>query len=259
LIGGGTFPVSTNDVYGTFPHSFTSEEITQTNCSTAATISVTGPVTLTTTSLPCTNGSISGVISGQFSGPGAAVFTVSGSGVTATHTEDIYGPITVTTTGTGTASTTTGSDSSVSSGSVSVTTVPSTIPVTISQPGPAAVSFTSSLNCSNVSSATNYDSFIGLGAVGTFQSSAASYAIDVAAAPSYAPGTAPTTAPPYACLLTVSGLAGSQSSTSTSATSSSAYEVQLQISVTSVSVGVQSHHRQIETSPGQRRIPSKGN
>jgi len=199
------------------------------------------------------------VISGQFSGPGAAVFTISGSGETVTHTEDVYGPITVSTTGTGTSSTTTGNDSTFSVGSISVTTVPQTIPVTISQPGPGAVTFTSTLNCSNVSNATNYDSFIGLSAVGTFQSSAASYPIDVSAAPAYAPGSQPTTAPPYACLLTVSGLQGSQSSTPTGGTTtSSASEVQLQISVTSVSVGVQSRHRQIETSPGQRRIPPKG-
>jgi len=113
------------------------------------------------------------------------------------------------------------------------------------------------LNCSNVSGATNYNSFIGLGAVGTFQSTAASYAIDVSAAPTYAPGTQPTSAPPYACLLTIEGL----SADGLTGTNFDTYpsEVQLQISVTSVTVGIQSHRRQIETSPGQRRIPSKGN
>jgi hypothetical protein len=254
LVGGGTFPASSNDVYATFPHSLTTQEITQSNCTTDATIAVTGPVTLNTTTLPCVNGSISGSISGSFTGPGAAQFTITGSGVTFTHVEDIYGALSATIGQTGTA-TITGADNTFVYGSINVTTVPQTIPISITQPGPAAVSFTSTLNCSNVASATNYNSFIGLGAVGTFSSSASSYSLNIAAAPTYAPGTQPTTAPPYACLLTIQGLSADGLTGTSFDTSAS--QVQLLISVTSASVGLQSDHRKLETSPGQRKIPTR--
>jgi len=254
LVGGGTFPASSNEVDATFPKSFTTQEITQSNCTTDATIAVTGPITLNTTTLPCVNGSISGSISGSFTGPGAAQFTITGSGVTFTHVEDIYGALSATIGQTGT-STITGADNTFVYGSINVTTVPQTIPISITQPGPAAVSFTSTLNCSNVASATNYNSFIGLGAVGTFSSSASSYSLDIAAAPTYAPGTQPTTAPPYACLLTIQGLSADGLTGTSFDTSAS--QVQLLISVTSASVGLQSDHRKLETSPGQRKIPTR--
>jgi hypothetical protein len=256
IIGGSTVPATAVDVYAQFPHTFSSQEITQANCTSDATVTATGPVTLTTTTLPCTGGSLSGSISGQFTGVGSAVFTISGSGETVTHTENVYGKITATISG-GTASATiSGQDNSVAVGAINVTTLPQTIPVSISQSGPSPVTFTSTLNCSNVSSATNANSFIGIGSVGTFSSSAANYSLDVTAAPAYAAGTAPSSAPPYACLLTIQGI--SNDGTTGASFDTSASEVQLQISVTSASVGIQSDRRHIETSPGQRRIPTKG-
>jgi hypothetical protein len=255
IVGGGSFPATASDVYATFPHAFTTQEITQANCTTNATITVTGPVTLNTTVLPCTNGSISSSFGGQFTGVGAVVFTISGSGVTFVHTENIYGPITATI-GSGATSTATitGNDSTFAVGSINVTSVPQTIPISISQAGPGTVTFTSTLDCSNVASATNVNSFIGLGSPGTFKSSSAGYPIDVSAAPTYAAGTAPSTPPPYACLLTIQGLAADGLTGTSFDTSAS--EVQLQISVTSATVGIQ-ERRRLETSPGQRRIPTK--
>ena len=225
IIGGSTVPATAVDVYAQFPHAFSSQEITQANCTSDATVTATGPVTLTTTTLPCTGGSLSGSISGQFTGVGSAVFTISGSGETATHTENIYGKITATISG-GTASATiSGQDSSFAVGAINVTTLPQTIPVSISQSGPSPVTFTSTLNCSNVSSATNANSFIGIGSVGTFSSSAANYSLDVSAAPAYAAGTAPSSAPPYACLLTIQGI--SNDGTTGTGFDTSASEVQL--------------------------------
>jgi len=258
LIAGGAFPPSSNEVFATFPHAFSTQEITQANCSTNATISVTGPATINTTTLPCTGGAISSSFGGQYSTFGAAVFTISGSGQTVNHTEDVFGPVaaTIAASATSATATITGSDSTISVGSVNVTTVPQTLAITINQPGPTTVpvTFTSTLNCSNVSTATNANTFIGIGSAGNFSSSANSYAIVVAAAPTYT--TPPTTAPPYACLLTIEGISES-SATGTGTSLPSASEVQLQISVTAVSVGITSDRRRLETSPGQRKIPTK--
>jgi hypothetical protein len=256
-IGSGSFPATTSDVFATFPHAFTTQTITQSNCTGDATITATGPVTLTNTTLPCTGGSINAAFSGEFTGTGVALFTISGSGVTATHTEDVFGPISVSVVnGTGTSQTVTGTDGTFAVGTTNVTTVPASIPVSITQSGPSAVTFSSTLNCANVAAATNYNSFIGLGSPGTFTSSATSYAIDVASAPAYAAGTAPANAPPYACLLTIQGLSSDGLSGTNFDTAAS--EVQLQISVTTANIGLQDRRR-IETSPGQRRIPGKNN
>jgi len=257
-IGGGSFPAISYDVYASYPHSFSTQEITQANCSTSATISVTGPVTINTTTLPCTGGAISSSFSGLFTTYGSAVFTISGSGQTVTHTEDIFGPIaaSIAAAGGSSAATISGSDTTITVGSVNVTTVPQTLAITINQPGPTTipVTFSSSLNCSNVSTATNANTFIGIGSAGNFSSTASSYSIVVAAAPAYT--TPPTTAPPYACLLTIEGM-NATSSTATGSSLPSASEVQLQISVTSVGVNVDSTRRRLETSPGQRKIPTK--
>jgi len=252
IFDGGALPPSENEVYATYPQPIMSQTVTQANCTGNATITISGPATLSTTTLPCTGGSINASFGGEFTGTGAALFTITGSGVTETHTVNLYGPITVTTTGSY-ATTTTGTEDTFAVGAISVTTVPQTIPVSISQPGPTTGTFTSTLNCSNVSSAANYNSFIGLGSVGTFTSSAAAYSIAISAAPSYPAGTTAPSAP-YACLLTIQGF--SKDGLTGSGFDSDPSEVQLQISVTTATVGIQDRRR-LETSPGQRRIPSK--